>query len=153
VFREDIDIYDKMAVQIKYANNVHVSYSLTTYSPYEGYRIAFNGTKGRLEAWIQERQPWERKDHDELRLTDNFGETQIIEVPKGGGGHGGGDTRLRDRIFKDPNAPDPLRQSAGTRDGAMSVLIGVAARKSIEEGKKINIADLTDLVPQAVRPT
>lgn len=55
VFREDIDIYDKMAVQIKYANNVQVSYSLTTYSPYEGYRIAFNGTKGRLEAWVSRR--------------------------------------------------------------------------------------------------
>ena len=42
VWREDIDIFDKMAVQIKYANDVQVSYSLTTYSPYEGYRISFN---------------------------------------------------------------------------------------------------------------
>ncbi|MDO8952707.1 MAG: Gfo/Idh/MocA family oxidoreductase, partial [Draconibacterium sp.] len=40
VWRNNIDIYDKMAVQIKYANNVQVSYSLTTYSPYEGWRIA-----------------------------------------------------------------------------------------------------------------
>ena len=53
-----------------------MSYSLTTYSPYEGYRIAFNGTKGRLEAWVQERQPWPKKDYDELRLTTNFGEAK-----------------------------------------------------------------------------
>jgi predicted dehydrogenase len=46
VWKEDIDIFDKMAVQIKYANKVQVSYSLTAYSPYEGYRISFNGTKG-----------------------------------------------------------------------------------------------------------
>ena len=34
-----------MAATIKYKNGVQVAYSLTTYSPYEGYRIAFNGTK------------------------------------------------------------------------------------------------------------
>ena len=29
-----IDIFDKMVVQIKYANDVQVSYSLVTYSPF-----------------------------------------------------------------------------------------------------------------------
>ena len=49
VVSEDIDIYDKMSAQIKYANNVSVNYSLTTYSPFEGWRIAFNGTEGKLK--------------------------------------------------------------------------------------------------------
>ena len=153
VWRKDINIYDKMAVQIKYANKVQVSYSLTTYSPYEGYRIAFNGTKGRLEAWIQERQPWPRENYDQLRLTDNFGETRLIKIPHGAGGHGGGDTVLKDKLFKNPNLPDPFGQSAGTRDGAMSILIGIAARKSIETGRPVRLADLTDLKPQAKRPS
>jgi hypothetical protein len=30
-----------------------LSYFLATYTPYEGYRIAFNGTEGRIEALIQ----------------------------------------------------------------------------------------------------
>ncbi len=145
VFREDVDIYDKMAVQIKYKNNVQVSYSLTTYSPYEGYRIAFNGTKGRLEAWIKESQPWEEKREDEIHLTKNFGEREIITIPHGGGGHGGGDVRLKDKLFKDPNMADPWRQSAGSRDGAMSILVGIAARNSIETGKPIKVQDLTDI--------
>ncbi len=152
VWREEIDIYDKMAVQIKYANNVFVSYSLTTYSPYEGYRIAFNGTSGRLDAWIKERQPWDAEDYDEIRITKNFGETELIRIPHGGGGHGGGDTRLMDKIFKDVDAPDPYRQSAGSRDGAMSILIGIAARNSIEKQRPVRIAELTDLVPLAKRP-
>lgn len=50
LFRDEINIYDKMSAQIKYANEVLVNYSLTTYSPFEGWRIAFNGTEGRLEA-------------------------------------------------------------------------------------------------------
>jgi predicted dehydrogenase len=145
VFRESINIYDKMAVQIKYKNDVQVSYSLTTYSPYEGYRIAFKGTKGRVEAWIKEKQPWEEKDEDEIHLTKNFGDREVIVIPYGGGGHGGGDTRLKDKLFKDPTMADPYRQSAGSRDGAMSILVGIAARNSIETGKPINVQDLTDI--------
>lgn len=154
LYRNEIDIYDKMAASIRYANNVFVSYSLTTYSPYEGYRIAFNGTKGRVEAWIKERQPWIPEDdkYDEIRLTTNFGYSQVLQVPHAGGGHGGGDTRLKDKIFKNPDMPDPYRQSAGTREGAMSILIGIAARNSIETKKPVKIADLTSLKPMAKRP-
>jgi len=152
VWSNAIDIFDKMAAQIKYANGVQVSYSCTTYSPYEGYRIAFNGTKGRMEAWIKERQPWQAEDYDEIRVTDNFGDTELIQVPHAGGGHGGGDTRLRDRIFKDPSAPDPYRHAAGVRDGAMSILIGIAARTSVKTGEPVKIASLTTLKPRPERP-
>ena len=152
VWSEEIDVYDKMAAQIRYANGVQVSYSCTTYSPYEGYRIAFNGTRGRLEAWVKERQPWQAENYDEIRVTDNFGQTELIQIPHGGGGHGGGDTRLKDRIFKDPTLPDPYRQSAGSRDGAMSILVGIAARESAKTGEPIKIGSLTSLKPRAVRP-
>lgn len=150
VWREDIDIFDKMAVQIKYANKVQVSYSLTTYSPYEGYRIAFNGTKGRLEAWIKERQPWEEEKFDEIHLTTNFGKREIIKIDNSEGGHGGGDIRLRKQVFQ--GGKDPYRQAAGSRDGAMSCLVGIAARNSIDTGKPVKIGDLTTLKPQAKRP-
>ncbi|MBD2724605.1 Gfo/Idh/MocA family protein [Hymenobacter armeniacus] len=149
VWKEDIDIFDKMAVQIKYANQVQVSYSLTTYSPYEGYRIAFNGTKGRLEAWIKERQTWDEEPFDEIQFTPNFGKRELIRIPNNEEGHGGGDVRLRKQIFQ-PGA-DPYRQSAGTRDGAMSCLVGIAARHSIDSGKPVKIGDLTTLKPQSVR--
>jgi len=72
-------------------------------------------------------------------------------VPVERGGHGGGDKRLHDKIFENPDAPDPYKHAAGVRDGAMSILIGVAARNSIETGKPIRIASLTDLQPRARR--
>lgn len=172
LWRDEIDIYDKMAVQIKYANNVQVSYSLTTYSPYEGWRIAFNGKDGRLDSW--EGIPWENREmmsqeelhktemsqsgadqleaYDEIMLMKNWEDYQLIKVPKVRSGHGGGDVRLHDKIFKDPDMADPYKHSAGTRDGAMSILIGIAARKSIEEGRIVRIAELTDLPILAVRP-
>lgn len=150
VWREDINIYDKMAATIKYANGVHVSYSLTTYSPYEGYRIAFNGTKGRMEAWIEESNPVEPSDYDEIMLTRNFGGRELIRIPHGTSGHGGGDKLLKDKIFGGVTE-DPLHQSATVRDGAFSILVGIAARNSCETGKPVKIADLTSLVPGAKR--
>ncbi len=58
---------------------------------------------------------------------------------------------LQDKIFKNPAMDDPYKHSAGIRDGAMSVLIGIAARKSIESGEKVRIAELTDLEPRIKR--
>ncbi|MDX1939935.1 MAG: Gfo/Idh/MocA family oxidoreductase [Saprospiraceae bacterium] len=173
VWRENIDIYDKMAVQIRYANDVQVSYSLTTYSPYEGWRIAFNGMSGRLDSWegipfqqgkfdaasqaerhakeMEQNAKEESDAYDEIIAMDNFGEYESYKIPQVRSGHGGGDKILQDRIFRNPDAPDPLRHAAGTRDGAMSVLIGIAARNSIESGKPVKIKDLTDLKPSVKR--
>ena len=166
LFREDIDIYDKMSAQIKYANNVSVNYSLTTYSPFEGWRIAFNGTEGRIEASLD--IPYYKKEtinQEELhvkemnqntleeiytepiivhKLWEKY-DTITVEMEKEG--HGGGDSRLLNKIFVTPDINDQFDRSAGIRDGLMSILIGIAARNSIESNKPIKIKDLIDLKP------
>ena len=146
VFRNDVNIYDKMAATIKYKNGVQVAYSLTAYSPYEGYRIAFNGTEGRMDAWIQESNPTTDVNYDEIVVYKNFGKRQYIQIPKGAG-HGGGDKLLKDQIFI-PETADPLKQAAGIRDGALACLVGIAARKSIVSVKPQLIEELTTIEPQ-----
>jgi predicted dehydrogenase len=148
VFKNDVNIWDKMAATIHYANGVNVSYSLTTYQPYEGYRIAFNGTKGRIDAWIKESGAMEIEKYDEIMVTRSFGEVEYIHIPQAEG-HGGGDKKLRDKIFLNPAKEDKYRQAAGARDGAMAILVGVAARKSAASGMPVKIADLTELKPRA----
>jgi hypothetical protein len=148
VFKNDINIWDKMAATIRYANGVQVSYSLTTYSPYEGYRIKFNGTKGCIDAWIEESNPVSDKNFDEIVLFKNFSRRQYFAVPRGGGGHGGGDTLMKNQIFV-PSTPDPLKQCADSRDGAFACLAGIAARKSIASGLPVKVGDLTSLKPEA----
>ena len=163
LFRKEINIYDKMSAQIRYANNVLVNYSLTTYSPFEGWRIAFNGTEGRLEAWqdipYRKNQTVDQAELHKAEMDQSGKEPEYFEplivhklwkdfdtmqVPMTRGGHGGGDSRLQDMIFRTPDKSDPFERTAGLRDGAMSILIGVAARKSIEKGEPIKIATLTD---------
>ena len=58
------------------------------------------------------------------------------------------DPRMLDRIFRTPNAPDPLGQVTDHRQGAMAVLIGIAARESAKSGQPIRIGDLTSLAPR-----
>ncbi|MDH5609601.1 MAG: Gfo/Idh/MocA family oxidoreductase [Cyclobacteriaceae bacterium] len=170
LFRDDINIYDKMSAQVRYKNNITLNYSLTTYSPYEGWRVALNGTKGRIEAWID--IPYQqnvsvsqaelhaaemdqgKKDATEYqpvivhRLWEDF-EVEKVAIDRSG--HGGGDEALHEKIFEKPNERDPFERAAGLRDGAMSSLIGIAARKSIESGQPVRISELTTLEPRAKR--
>jgi hypothetical protein len=76
----------------------------------------------------------------------------VIKAYHSEGGHWGGDPLMMDKLFKDPNMPDPLGQQAGTRDGVMSILVGIAARKSIQQKQPIKIEGLTSLKPMAKRP-
>ncbi len=130
------------------------SRSATRARPTHRTRATASRSTGRRDAWrhgSKERQPWEVDRANEIRVTDNFWDTDVIRIEHGDGGHWGGDTRLHDRLFRSPDAPDPLRQAAGFRDGAMAVLLGVAARKSARSGQPVRIASLTSLTPQAVR--
>ncbi len=168
VFREDIDIPDKMSAQIQYANGVTVNYSLTTYSPYEGWKIAFNGKNGRMETWEDipymdkittdqaNRHAAEMEQTDDL-IPGEFREILVMEnfkkdinvytTPRIRGGHGGGDIRMQKRMFMNKN-DNPFNVMAGSREGAMSILIGIAARKSMALQRPVKISELTDLIPQ-----
>ncbi|MCY4780306.1 Gfo/Idh/MocA family oxidoreductase [Sphingobacterium sp. UT-1RO-CII-1] len=164
LFREEIDIYDKMSAQIKYRKNTVVNYSLTTYSPFEGWKIAFNGHKGRIEAWLD--IPWmnnENLDQSALHASEmnqvasadqvvepvilfkSWEDYKVVNVMSERAGHGGGDKRLQDKLFLHPEAPDPLNHAAGLKDGVLSIMVGIAARRSIEQGKPIKIKDLVTI--------
>ncbi|CAM4169230.1 Gfo/Idh/MocA family oxidoreductase [Zobellia nedashkovskayae] len=170
LFRKDIDIYDKMSAQVKYADNTTLNYSLTTYSPFEGWRVALNGTKGRIEAsqdipyhndiTVSEAEKHtnemdqtnkEELSYEPIIVHKLWKQHETIQVPMEKKGHGGGDKRLQDKIFKTSDIEDPYGRTAGIRDGAMSILIGIGARRSIEQKKPVQISELTDLKPQKKR--
>jgi|CXWL01.1.fsa_nt_gi predicted dehydrogenase len=145
VFKEDIDIYDTMSAAVKYSNGVSMSYSLNASMPLEGYRIAFNGTQGRLEVRDYEGQPWQEPQQSEIFLIKSFPRSrERIDMPNVRGGHAGGDDRIRDVIFKNASVPEYLKLP-GSRAGAMSCLTGIAARTSIEQKRPVKINELIRL--------
>lgn len=150
VFGDGISIEDVMGVIVKYESGAIMSYSLTAFSPREGFRVSFTGTKGRLEVEVSETLyvnsggDIEGATHDHLiKVYPMFGEPYTVELPVSDGGHGGGDPVLLNDIFGVP-APDPLKRAASHVDGAMSILTGIAANKSIATGMPVNIKDLVE---------
>lgn len=146
VFKDDVNIDDTMTATIKYVNGVRVSYSLAAYLPYEGFRVSFNGTNGKIDTWVQNSNRTTDVDYDQIVVCNNFGKRKYIQIPFGTSGHWGADGPLKDQVFL-PNIPDPNQQCAGSRDGAFACLVGIAARKSIASGNVVKVADLTSLKP------
>lgn len=160
VFSDGISIEDDVAVMVKYQNRAVMSYHLTAYSPWEGYRVMFNGTQGRLEYQCVEtpyvsgaeddpnQAPSERGPEDEvdeptsIMVHPLWGRLRLIEMPQSSeGGHGGGDVRLLRDIFVGSD-PDPLGRAAGFDDGTRSILTGIAANQSLRTGLPVKTASL-----------
>lgn len=163
VFGHGISIEDNMAVLVKYTNKTLLTYSLNAHSPWEGYRVMFNGTKGRLEYNVIEKsyvagakedfnQPGMRElEEDKKNMVPEIIFQRHFEKPvemtyeQGDkGGHGGGDVRLLNDVFIGAG-DDPLGHAAGYVDGAKSILIGIAANKSIASGMPIKVKELVKL--------
>jgi len=153
VFGDGISIEDTMGVMVKYNSGAIMTYSLTAYSPIEGFNVMFTGTKGRLEyKTIEEVYVNAAGDPNKegatkgksIMLFPMFAEPYSVEPATGEGGHGGGDPVLLNDIFGVPEY-DPLNRAASYVDGAMSILTGIAANKSIASGRPVNINELVTL--------
>lgn len=51
---------------------------------------------------------------------------------------------MQDRIFREAES-DPFDHGASTRDGILSILIGIAARRSIEQGRAFKVQELVKI--------
>ena len=76
------------------------------------------------------------------RVIPHFQTGYDVPVWKGEGGHGGGDPRLLDDLFNPYPQPDPYLRSADERAGAYSILTGIAASRSMEWGRPVQIDQL-----------
>lgn len=144
IYDSSIDIEDTYAVAVRYDKGAILSYSVNFSLPYEGYRLAINGTKGRLET--QEFHSPERTPFPTPVQTIDyfplFGSKETVFAVQREGGHGGGDPVLLEDLFL---GPDPSRNYpilSGTLDGALSVSTGEAVWRSVREGRPVRIDEV-----------
>jgi predicted dehydrogenase len=159
VFGDCISIEDDMSAIVNYKSGAVMSYHLTAYSPWEGYRIAFNGTKGpgsrsrgeilRVGSAKDQNQP-ELRDGKAVELDEkarilvrpHWGKPSEIIIDGGkDAGHGGGDIRLLRDVLIGTDA-DPLGRAADHEAGTRSIMVGIAANRSLATGLPVRIADL-----------
>jgi predicted dehydrogenase len=158
VFSPDINIEDTMNVSVKYRSGATMSYSLVAFSPWEGFTITFNGTRGRIEHKCEEsvyingdgKTPGELvREGTWTKVYPHFLPAYEVDVWKGQGGHGGGDIVLMDDLLSETPAEDKYKRAADQRAGAWSIITGIAANKSIDTGAPVNI---NDLLPELEEP-
>jgi hypothetical protein len=118
-----------------------------------------NGSQGRLELEVIESDhvspeaTGEVKQGDEvppeqgavtLTLRPYWKPPHAVELqPHERGGHGGADRRMTGVLLG--GRTDPLARSATARDGALALLTGLAANRSLQTHGPVRVADLLDL--------
>jgi predicted dehydrogenase len=162
VFRPEIDIEDTLNALVTYDTGATLSYSLNAFNAWEGYTVAFNGTKGRIEHSIVESvyingtesvQGGVAENGVKIRVVPLRGSGYEIEPWSAEGDHGGGDRLMLEDIFLPDPPPDKYLRAADERAGACSILVGIAANRSIETGAKVLLADLVpDVSPPDYAP-
>jgi predicted dehydrogenase len=147
-FGTAVSIEDDISVMVRYASGVDVTYHLTAYSPWEGYRVMLNGTEGRIELEVVE------NDHVSLDGRAETGWATLtvhpfwkppfaVPIEHTREGHGGADARMLQDIFMPDE--DPLGRRADHWDGALSLLTGFAANQSLATGEPVKVAGVLDL--------
>ena len=130
-----------------------MSYSLNAFMPWEGYTVAFNGSKDRLEHICMETSytsgdgsiPGELIPlGTKISIHPHFQAAYDVKVDERGGGHGGADPLLMADIFAPERLADPYLRTADHRSGAYSILTGIAANHSIVERRPIRIDSLVN---------
>lgn len=163
VFSEGITIEDNLALVVDYASGATLSYSLNAHSPWEGYRVAVNGTLGRVELEVVERGAVLageglhpsidpslsggdaasdlRPDGERLIVQRHWEAAHEVPIDGGDGGHGGGDALLLSDVFEGPG-DDPLGRPADWTDGIRSIAVGIAGNRSLETGLPVKVGEL-----------
>jgi predicted dehydrogenase len=174
VFADGITIEDSLSLVVGYQRGATMTYSLSAFGPWEGYRVAFNGTAGRIEldvverSWVPPAPPAEeevrvidpsadqtadaqpaalplppiRPAGERITLQRHWEPAVQVPIPAGAQAHGGGDELLlRDLFGFRGAADDALARAAGFRDGMHSVLLGIAANRSLAEGRPVHLAE------------
>lgn len=157
VFRPVVDIEDTLGALVAYDTGATLTYSLNAFNAWEGYTVAFNGTKGRLEHSLvesvyvdgRETVPGGANSGGEvkLRVVPLRGAAYDLEPWSAAGAHGGGDRLMLEDLFPPVRAPDKYLRAADERAGACSIMVGIGANRSLETGARVDLADFFGALP------
>ena len=157
VFRPEIDIEDTLGALVSYDTGATLTYSLHAYNAWEGYTVAFNGTRGRLEHSVVESAYLDGREvvpggaegggEVKLRIVPLRGAAFDLEPWQSSGPHGGGDRLMLEDLFPPVRIADKFLRAADERAGACSVMVGIAANRSLETGGRVDLADFFGPLP------
>lgn len=141
------DIVDNAFVTVVYANGVRASFDLCMFSPMLYEEIVVCGDEGRLKAYENEDFLPEARPSTYLEVLCSEDNVSKITTPcypekiQGSGHHGS--TYYEHKYFID-NIEGRERDTATAEEGFWSIVVGVAAEKSIKEGQIVYVDELLE---------
>ncbi|MFI7064170.1 Gfo/Idh/MocA family oxidoreductase [Kribbella sp. NPDC050124] len=138
VFAPGVTIEDDMALLVSYDTGATMTYHLTAYSPAEGYRVMFNGSRGRLELDVEE-----STFRTSITLRPLWSPPVDHTVEPDHTGHGGADPRVLAALLD--NDPTQGADVADARQAALALVTGLAANRSFATGQPVRTADVLKL--------
>ena len=132
VYDPEADIMDNATLIIEYKNRKRANYNLFLFGAEPDRKFTVIGERGKIEMSFKKREIVLYKRRTEDIVKYEFG----VDI----GGHEGGDNREIDSFLNVIRRGK--RPLADSKAGLLSVLVGVAGERTIEEGKVINLSGL-----------
>jgi predicted dehydrogenase len=133
LYNSDKDTFDNGQALIEYDNDIRASYTLSVVASRSTRQISVTGTEGLIEADMGE---------GVVKLTQRHsGKTVTHDLkPLMNAGHGGADDKLLNDFFD--CCSSGRSPKSGWADGRASILVGLAARKSCDTKRTVEVRAL-----------
>lgn len=133
VFQSDNDVVDHQVVALNFASGATATFTMTAFTPTGGRFIRVHGTKGYLEAKIDERKItyWE--------FWRGNKKTEI-EIPNAKGAHGGADAEVMKILIRAVEQNDPSLVLTDTETSLRTHTVVFRAEESRRKGVAIRIS-------------
>ena len=142
VFGSDTDVEDNDILIINYSNGVRLSYNEINFAPEYKREFHFVGTEGRASLVMDQTPELKEQRASNANLSGKAVSITVVkrnhppedialDMPVGGGGHWGGDERMRDELIKAILSGKKIKPDEC--DGRMSTAIVFAANESMEK--------------------
>jgi predicted dehydrogenase len=135
VYHCDNDVVDHQVVAMQFANEITATFTMTAFTPWGGRYLRIHGTKGYIEAKIDQNtvdlwEFWAGNRHTHM------------DIPPSTGGHGGGDDRLIRDLVEAVTRSDASRVRTSTHESVRTHQIVFAAELSRRARRAVEIAEL-----------
>jgi predicted dehydrogenase len=142
VYRCDNDVVDHQSVNMRFENDVTVSFTMSAFSHEVSRTFKIMGTTGELRGHSK---------RNEIEIVHFSGKRGRIVPDQVEGGHGGADTLIMRNFIKQVRAGDLQGLTSGM-ESAKSHLIVFAAEHSRLTGRTVNVREYTEALMKGEEP-
>jgi predicted dehydrogenase len=144
VFKTDNDVVDHQVVSMEFDGGVTATFTMTAFTPWGGRYLRVHGTKGYLEAKIDQRtidvyEFWARNKHSHIVIEEEHGD------------HGGADATVIKTLMNAVAMADPALVLTTTIESLRSHAVVFAAERSRRERRQVSMAEILEEI-QGVYP-